>query len=67
MEVGTMTEKMENWRKELRNKLWLGDDVEIFCIDVFKNCCSEFEEQCVVENFREVFEDFMMECKNRAA
>lgn len=66
MEVGTMTEKMENWRKELRNKLEEGAEIESFCIKVFGDCCSEFEEQCVVENFREVFEDFMMDCRRVA-
>lgn len=66
MELGKFGLVIKKNRRDFRDLLrsghtmsFMGDKIK----DYLKDCCSEFEEQTMIENLKEEFEEYLKEVK----
>ena len=56
----------EGFRKQLNYKdLWIGD-LDDYIINKFSECTNQFEEDTLIENLKEEFEDYLKGLKEQA-
>lgn len=70
MTVMNFEEYVEESRKRFSKRIHDGEydmiDMKIFIKRIFKKCTNQFEEDTLIENLKEEFEDYLKEVKEQA-